>query len=216
MNHHELTQKIWDETPRWGYSKEEYDKIIGSYLGDKLKKVVKLKGVDCYLYVQIEEIFLGLTTEPEEVKWCEHVKIHHEDKDSSWGFLNHIGIDISGWIQCPICGTPRPEQSSKEIRELGKEFIENYKPEQEQKECQHQTIRHKKRCDKTSYDFCLDCKHIVCEYNESEQKKKEVPEKLYESEYDLSNISDADERIKRIILRKVNEILDYLASKEGE
>jgi len=62
--------------------------------------------------------------QPEQGKWCEHIKWQQYGKSSSgypggyWGYI--VGYpqnicdnkSVGSWKQCPICGTPRPQQQS--------------------------------------------------------------------------------------------------------
>ena len=37
MKYHELTEKIWKETPRFNYTKEEYEELIREWLEERAK-----------------------------------------------------------------------------------------------------------------------------------------------------------------------------------
>lgn len=43
--------------------------------------------------------------------WCQHCVLAHQPAQEGWGFLNHVGLDMSTWTVCPIClaKRPRPE-----------------------------------------------------------------------------------------------------------
>ena len=60
-----------------------------------------------YLSESIDK-FPALFSQGSGSRWCVHCKEGKPPAINTWGFLNGLGIDMKGWVACPICATPRP------------------------------------------------------------------------------------------------------------
>lgn len=139
---HELTRKIAEyqrSNPNKTFS--EYDSIITAYLKECAENLLnKTSGSDfmkdkIWTSLGLEKkeevckhlgdpkcIKCGYMQEPQKEVWCEHSVICEEI-----GALQKLTADTvyvsksSSWKFCPICGTPRPKQSSL-VEELAEEL----------------------------------------------------------------------------------------------